>query len=147
LITELRALGLFVVLDETASDEGLSLNEVIELPFQHQALMDRLLHAFAEFNVTITMDSGDVRIISIDNSDDPERHLLVTYDLTGASDIESLVGACEVIDPEQEFLSGMKIFTLKGRQLMSLDAPFSIHLKLRQFFRSIAVHTGTFVDS
>jgi len=72
--------GLNIILDETAVDDSLTEEELVTFRIQQLSLAHGLALMLRTFNATYVIDEGVIRIISIDNVNDPENCRLRLFD-------------------------------------------------------------------
>jgi hypothetical protein len=83
LLVRLRELRLPVVLDRSALVDSLDEVSDIGLPLAEARLIDRLNAGLGEFNACLQLFPTHAKIISLDDQEDPEYFITLTYDVSG----------------------------------------------------------------
>lgn len=153
LITKLRELGLPVVVDQTALDDQLSEEEALQVPFAEQPLYGRLMEALKSKNATLCLKQNHIRIISLDNSEDPEFQTVIVYEVSSIPLEKEMLwnGLMTALDEESfQWQGGGQSITLlqSGQQnLLVLRGELEIHIELRQFLGSLMSLSGAQVGT
>ena len=80
-------LGFNIVLDQSAMDDALTEEELVNVGIRNVRYSDGLRLMLYDFNATYTIQNGILRIISIDNLNDPENHSRVMLDVQPTLDL------------------------------------------------------------
>ncbi len=151
LLVRLRELRLPVALDQSAIFDTLDESTDICLPMAESRLIDRLDAGLGEFNACLQLFPTHARIISKDVQDDPEYFITLTYDVSGISagpDAMQLIGLVQqTVDNDAWSSIGngdqMLIpYRMGRRQLLTISAPWTSHLKVRNLFSQLTSISG-----
>ncbi len=142
-IKKLRKFGLPVVLDQSARDDSLMLDELISLDLPNEPLYVRLQTALIEKNSVLAIIGDSLRIISMDVGYSPEYFLAQSYDITalnveGQSLADQIMG---VITPEDWDDSGgystIKSIDINGSRILTVNAPYTTHRDVRAMLKGL----------
>ncbi len=141
LLAKLQAYGMPVVLDETAIDDELEGETIVQLELPDYALGLRLELALAKHNACLQLYPDHAKIISLDSRDDPEYFVTLTYDISGLANWEDRIGLANTIrqsvDSDGWTQTGtgdqsMAFSIVGGRHLLTISAPWTGHIHVRQ---------------
>lgn len=82
-----KLLDINIVLDESAIDDSLTEEELVNVRLKNLSYANGLRHLLRVFNATYTIQHGIVRIISLDNVDDPDKHSRAMLDVQQTLDL------------------------------------------------------------
>ncbi len=139
LLMQLRTLDLPVVLDQSARDDCLDENERIRLELPDEPLAVRLKYALKQHNAVLAILGDQLQIISLDVASDPEYFLTTLYNVNAIGiDPDELIDTIKTsIDPEgwddTNGDSSIVVNVVNGQKILTLSAPYSVHLLVRQF--------------
>lgn len=151
LLVRLRELRVPVVIDRSAIDDSLDDDTGIRLPLPEARLIDRLNAGLGEFNACLQLFPTHAKIISRDVAEDPEYFVTLTYDVSGISSgpdaIELINLVTQTVDNDAWSMVGngdqMIIpYGLGRKQLLTISAPWSGHLKVRELFSQLTTVSG-----
>lgn len=149
-IDELRNLGLPVILDLSALDDSLVPDEIVELKLPDQTLGDRVDQALRERNACLVFRSDRILIISLDDADDSEFFMTITYDVSGMGiNPESLLSVIQgSVQPDQWQDTGQGLGTIehlmvRGKDLLVISQSYRIHKEVRALLNGFNRLTGT----
>ena len=142
LISQLRTLGLPVVLTVSAKDDSFFDDEPISLPLPALPLRDRLLFALQELNGCLTMCDGLIKIISRDDRYGEGLVMTVTYDVTALGvDYDNLADHfISVVETDSWSENGglglISPITVGDRHLVSISQSYATHRKVNSLLNA-----------
>lgn len=143
LLQQLRRLELPVLLDESARVDSLDENTEVRLELSNEPLSIRLDQALRMRNAVLAMMGDQLRIVSLDVASDPEYFLTTSYDVgVIGTDVQSLLDTIEsAVDPDgwddTNGDSSIESNSVNGQNIVTLSAPYSVHLQVRNFFNGL----------
>lgn len=146
LINALRDIGLPVFLTQSARDDLLSDDEIIEIDYDQLPVGDLMDEILSSFNATLLMKANRVLIVSKDNELDEEYMQPVTYDVTNwvsdatqANELNFTIRA--TVEPsswDNDVGLGSLIHYQRGnRHFLAINQSSRIHAEIHRFLESI----------
>lgn len=148
-LAELRRIGLPILLHQSARDDSLPHDEIIELKLPDSSLYTRLHHALEEFNACLAFSAGRILVISLDDADNPENLISITYDVSGmgisplqmTDVIQNSIG----IDSWEDTGTGLGTIVympVRGQDMLVIGQTYEIHLAIRKLLNDFNRMTG-----
>ena len=141
----LTAKGVPTRLDQSAMDDGLGPDDVVNLNFGDLPLRDRLMIALNKRNATLAYRENHVLIISLDSAGNEDFFNLVVYDISNLFSQEDaiwfLIHITTVITPDdwQQTQGDQTITILRNARqvLVTVSAPIETHWKIKNHLEDL----------
>lgn len=145
LVNEMNRLGLPTILSISAKEDSLDYDDEIELPLPNSSLRTRLFAGLKEKNATICFGDNRIGIISLDDSEEVEYFLTVTYDVTTlvqGNPFDLMESIMSTVDPDSwqdtgQGLATMVVNEINGRHLITIGQEYANHRDVQRFLSGI----------
>lgn len=148
-VADLAKLGLPIILHQTAIDDSLTHDDVLDLKLPQQPLKTRLMAALESVNATLVFRDDHISIISKDEEEDSLMFMTITYDVSGMGinpmDLVDVVQASVYADSWQDTGQGLgtiQHINVRGKDLLIISQSYVIQSAVQNLFQSMNVLTG-----
>ncbi len=149
LVHKLNEAGLPVTIHESATDDSLPEDEPITLELPDRPLGARLKVALEKKNACFTFMRDHISIISLDESEDHEHFMRITYNVSGLGvDIETLIQTIQGtvnVDSWQDTGQGvgtLEYVSVRGQDLFAIAQTYENHQAILDLLGGINRLTG-----